>query len=162
LTSIAIERGQRCPEIPVAVGDTKLLAQDLEPSQGLFAQLTLEIRIAFTEKDPARGEPMLVDRAGGASLVRTAAAGHRLELPRAEFRGQVRDFGRRNEEAMIVREKVTAPAARLASAGAGGGLLRLRLDPVVKRRYFFEESAVSLGLSHHDRFSRILSMSSHV
>ncbi len=105
---------------------------------------------------------MLVDRAGSALLVGAAAGGHRFELLRAESRGQVRQLGRRDEEPVIVRGEVTTPAARPALAGTGGFPLRLRVDPTVKRRYLFDEPAVSLGLSHHALFSRILSMSAQV
>jgi len=103
-----------------------------------------------------------VDRAGGALLVRAAAGGHRLELLHAELRGQVRQLGRRDEEPVIVGREVTTPAARPAPAGADGVPLHLPIDPVVERRYLFEEPAASFGLSHHGLFSRILSISSQV
>jgi hypothetical protein len=162
LKSTGIEAGQGGGEILIAVGDLERLTEGLESSQGFLAQFALEIRITVAAEDPARGEAMLVDRAGWTLLVRAAAGGHRVELLRAEFRGQVRELGRRDEEPVIVGREVTTRATRLAPAGPGEVLLRLRVDPVVKRRYFFEEPAVSLGLSHHGLFSRIFSISAHV
>ena len=78
-----LKAGQRRREILIAVGDPELLAEGLEPSQGLLAQFALEIRIAVTAEDPTRREPMLVDRAAVPSWYghRPVAIGLELRTP---------------------------------------------------------------------------------
>lgn len=103
---------------------------------------------------------MLVDRAVLALLVRTSAGGRRLQRSRIEPRGQVDQLGRRDEEPVVVSLEIAAGPARLAATGASRVLPELCIDPVVEGRYFLDESAASLGFSHHRLFFLILSISS--
>jgi hypothetical protein len=79
-----------------------------------------------------------------------------------ELCGQVDQLGRRDEEPVIVGGEITTGAAGIAPAGPARLFLLPRVDPVVERRYFFDESAVLFGFSHHHLFSRILSISSQL
>lgn len=142
------------------VGDAVPFTDCLEPSQDRLAQMALKIRLAVAAEDPTRGEAVLVDRAVFALLVRTSAGGHRLQCSRLELRGQVDQLGWRDEEPVVVSLEIATGPARLAAAGTSRVPPKLGVDPIIEDRYFLDESAASLGSSHHRLFFLILSISS--
>jgi len=86
---------------------------------------------------------MPMDRASFVLLVRTAVAGHLLEVRCVQFGGEVDQLGRGNEQQVIVAGEVAAGPAGGARPGQIAVLLKLHVNPVVENRYFGDDSAIS-------------------
>ena len=158
MTSIARERRQGLRQIGVPVGDLEPFADGLESLQGGFGQFALEVTVSAAAEDPTACEAMSVHAAFRPVLIGTLPGIHLREARGVQFRSQVDQLRRRDEEEVVVADEVAAVAARLALSGPIGVLPELGLDPVVERRYFVEESAVSCGFSHHRLFLLIRSI----
>jgi len=116
----------------MAVGDLELLTKVFEAFQGRLAQLILEDGIPPTVEDPAADEAVLVNPAAVVLLIGAPAAGHRQEPLHVEFRGQVDQFRRRDEETMAIGGEIAAGPTCVARTDPSGLFAKLLRDPVVQ------------------------------